>query len=266
MKMVSSSKLRKAHQAQTNAKLYAKNLTMLTSRIAGCVENSMHPLLEAHARIQKALILMITSDKGLCGAFNHNAHRRVLSWFKENKEKYAQIDLVCCGKKGFQFFKNKMTVKAHYEAVTESPRFASAMKIGEDLKNFYLTREYDEVYLACNQFFSPLLQKTIFEKILPIDAQAFIRQDISRKHDYLFEPSAKEMLEFLIPHFLYFKIYFALLENSAGEHGARMAAMDNATKNTSELMERYTLLRNRARQEQITRELIEITTGQEMLN
>ncbi len=265
MKMVSASKLRKAHRAQANARLYAREVTFLTSRIAAAVDSSLHPLLVSHARTQKALIVIVTSDKGLCGAFNHNAHRHVLSWFKENQQKYNQIDLSCCGKKGFQFFKKRMTIRTHYEGVTEKPQFANAARIGNDLMQFYLKGEYDEVYIAYNHFFNPLSQKTVFEKILPIEAESLIESKIPRPTDYIFEPDPRETLNFLIPHFLYFKIYFALLENSAGEHGARMSAMDNATRNASDMIDRYSLFRNRARQEQITKELIEITAGREAL-
>lgn len=265
MKMVSASKLRKAHRAQANAKLYAQEITFLTSRIAAAVSNSLHPLLIPHAHTQKALIVIVTSDKGLCGAFNHNAHRHVLSWLKENQQKYSQIDLSCCGKKGFLFFRKRMTIKAHYEAVTQKPQFSNAVRIGDDLMGSYLKGEYDEVYIAYNHFFNPLSQKTVFEKILPIEAESLIAAKIPRPTDYIFEPDPHQTLNFLIPHFLYFKVYFALLENSAGEHGARMSAMDNATRNASDLIDRYSLFRNRARQEQITKELIEITAGREAL-
>ena len=231
MKMVSSSKLRKAHRAQANAKLYIQNVELLTSRIVESLENPIHPLFEPHSSIQKASILVITSDKGLCGAFNHNAHRHVLSWLGENGGRYAQIDLICCGKKGFQFFKNRMMIKKHYEEITQTPQFVHAMGIGKDLEENFLSGQYDEIYLAYNQFSSPLLQKTIFERILPIDPETLIKQEGTRNRNYLFEPSAKEALEFLIPHFLYFKVYFALLENSAGEHGARMSAMGDAARN-----------------------------------
>ena len=129
-----------------------------------------------------------------------------------------------------------------------------------------ISGEYDEVYLAYNQFYSPLSQRTIFEQVLPIDPNTITAEHkVTKPTDYLFEPQVAQLLEFLVPHFLYFKIYFALLENSAGEHGARMSAMDNATKNATEFINRYTLLRNRARQAQITIELAEITGGAEAL-
>ena len=271
MKMVSASKLRKAQEAQVANKVYAQNITALISRISNSVDSAMHPLLSIREIHKKALIVIITSDKGLCGAFNYNANKRVELWIHENEKNYDTIDISCCGKKGHMYFRRRRNIKMNYENVTLKPKFSDAIRIGEDLAKSFIAREYDEVYLTYNQFFSPLSQKTVFEKILPIDPHTLAstkkeEKEIQKKTDYLFEPAPAELLKYLVPQFLYFKIYFALLENSAGEHGARMSAMDNATKNATELTDRYTLLRNRARQAAITTELIEIISGAEALN
>lgn len=266
MKMVSASKLRKAQEAQANAKMYAKNITAMISRISANVEQATHPLLKIKEENKSALIIVVTSDKGLCGAFNNNANKRVALWVADNKNRYTKIDLSFCGKRGHMFFRKLLPVTNYYANVTNKPQFSSAIKIGEDIIKSFVAGEYDEVYIVYNQFFSPLSQKTVFEKILPIDPQALLEEKIEKRSDYIFEPEAQELLAFLVPHFLYFKIYFALLENSAGEHGARMSAMDSATKNASDLMDRYTLLRNRARQAEITTELTEIVAGAEALN
>ena len=165
------------------------------------------------------------------------------------------------------FFQRRFEVKKHYQDTTAYPKFSDAKTIGGDLQRAFLNGEYDEVYLAHNQFINPLSQKMVFEKILPIDPQALSSDELAdKKADYLFEPPVDKLLEHLIPNFLYFRIYFALLENSAGEHGARMTSMDNATKNATELISHYSLLRNRARQAQITIELTEIVGGAEALN
>jgi len=264
MKMVSTSKLRKAQHAQANAKVYADKLTALTSRISTSIDAGLHPLLLSKEEVKRVLILIITSDKGLCGAFNHNANKQVSRWIDDNRH-HEQIDICCCGKRGYMFFKKTDHVKKYYEKVTENPKFADATYIGEEIKKAFLNNEYDEVYISYNQFFSPLLQTTVFEKILPIDPHTLIKEKISEPIEYIFEPKAEDLLKFLIPHFLYFKIYFALLENAAGEHGARMTSMENATNNASDLMDRYTLLRNRARQAAITTELTEIVAGAEAL-
>lgn len=265
MKMVSASKLRKAHHAQASAKFYAQNLTALTSRIAASVESRTHPLLTPKTEVTKALILILTSNKGLCGAFNQNAIKQVLVWLDAHRKNYQQIDVSCVGKKGFQSLKRHVSVKKLYEPSAADPQFSDAIAIGQDFSGYFTDGEYDEIFIVYNQFFSPLSQKAVFEKILPIDPKSLIHESLGPVREYLFEPEPKELLAFLIPHFLYFKIYFAMLENWAGEHGARMTAMDNATKNASELIELYTLLRNRARQEQITTELIEIIAGAEAL-
>ncbi len=265
MKMVAASKLRRAHQAQADAKRYAQELTLLTSRISACVPNVSHPLLMPRRPVNCVIILIITSDKGLCGAFNHNANRRVLAWIRENRHQHAHIDLWCCGKKGFQYFERRDLVKANYAHVTAAPRLADAIKIGNDLARAFQQGRCDAVYLSYNQFFNPLVQKTIFEQVLPIDSRLLTKEKIDYHTQYFFEPDFETVLNFLIPHFLYFKIYFALLENSAGEHGARMTAMDSATKNASELIDQYTLYRNRARQTAITTELTEIIGGAQVL-
>ena len=265
MKMVAASKLHKAHQAQANAKLYARNLTELISRISAVVLPEQHPLLIKRQAVQNALILVFTSDKGLCGAFNHNCHRHVVAWLKENRQNYKKVDLSFCGKRGYFFFRRMENTKTYYENIVGDPKFESAIQIGNALIQSFLKTEYDEVYLAYNQFFSPISQKTVFEKLLPIDPQAMIHEKIEHPREYLFEPQGPELLEFLIPHFVYFKIYFSLLENAAGEHGARMSAMDSATKNATDFIDKTTLLRNRARQAAITTELTEIVAGAEAL-
>ncbi len=264
MKMVSASKLRKAQDAQVNAKLYANSIRELVSRLALTVDPTTHPLFQKKDTVKKALILIFTSDKGLCGAFNHNANKKVLAWITENEAKFDQIDVSCCGRRGYAFFNRMERVREYYEDITISPSFESAKKISEDLSRHFVSGEYDEVYMSYNQFFSPLSQKTIFQKILPIEASQLVDVDVPKK-EYVFEPKTEELLEYLIPHFLYFEVYFALLENSAGEHGARMTAMDNASKNANDLIDRYTLLRNRARQAAITTELTEIVSGAEAL-
>src|SRR3989338_1280791 len=264
MKMVAASKLRKAYEAQAHAKLYANSLAGLMSRISASVDTQLHPILTARDNNTKALVVVFTSDTGLCGAFNHNVTNQVVAWVSAAKNRYTKIDLSFCGRRGFVFFQKRANIKNYYKGVTAHPKFSDAKTIGSDLMESLISGEYDEVYLAYNQFYSPLSQRTIFEQVLPIDPNTITAEHkVTKPTDYLFEPQVAQLLEFLVPHFLYFKIYFALLENSAGEHGARMSAMDNATKNATEFINRYTLLRNRARQAQITIELAEIIGGAE---
>ena len=265
MKLVAMSKLYRAHEAQKNAKIYAKELTGLISRLSAAVESTAHPLLCAHTSTKNVQILVICSDRGLCGAFNNNLNKHALKWINEHKALYNKIEVVCCGKRSFFFFKKLNNVKHYYKGVTATPDFAAASQIGKDLQNGFLSGETDEVFLAYNTFHSPLSQTVHFEKILPIESKSVIAATAPIRGEYLFEPRETELLELLIPRYLYFRIYFALLENSAGEHGARMTAMDNASKNAAELIDHYALLRNRARQASITKELIEIISGAEAL-
>ena len=265
MKMVAASKLRRAHQAQASARFYAQQLTALTSRVAASLPASSHALFTVRTPVRKAIILIITSDKGLCGAFNHNANRRVGAWVRENRSIHEKIELWCCGRRGFMYFERHDLVKNHYENVTGIPRFSDAIKIGDDLIESFREGRCDTAYLSYNQFINPLVQKTVFQQILPVDSSVLTVQQKERRSNYDFEPDEGTLLSFLIPHFVYFTIYFALLENSAGEHGARMTAMDSATRNASELIDRYTISRNRARQAAITTELTEIVSGAEVL-
>src|SRR3989338_4026216 len=214
MKMVAASKLRKAHQAQVNAKLYAQHLTAMTSRISASVPAASHPLLISRGKINNVIILIITSDKGLCGAFNHNANRMVSGWIQENRSRHEKIELWCCGKRGFMYFERHDIVKAHYENITAAPRFADAVKIGRDLSEAFRNGRCDAAYLSCNQFFNPLVQKTVFEQILPMDPQ-LLGEKAGHRSNYIFEPEAQSVLDFLIPHFLYFRIYFALLDRKS---------------------------------------------------
>ncbi len=269
MKMVSVSKLRKAQQAQVQAKAYARQIEGMMSRIVASVEDAAHPLLKERAQAKKAHIIVVTSDKGLAGAFNINANKKVMEWIRNNRQHYEKIELSFAGKKGWQFFHKQFPVRMMYPNVTQNPNYLQTETIGRDLIRDFLSGQDDEVYITYNQFLSPLSQKTVFERILPVRPhEVFASSPAKHQYqiDYQFEPAQPVLLNYLIEQHIFFKIYFALLENSAGEHGARMTAMDNATNNAKELIGRYTLLRNRARQAAITTELTEIVAGAEALN
>ncbi len=270
MKMVSASKFKRAHKAQINAKVYAHKLTELMKRLSGCGPTD-HPLLKTKKAITKGLIVLFTSDKGLCGGFNNNLIRKIRSWISENPYKYTTIGMNFCGRRGYMSFRRSVKVDKYYEKITQKPDFNDALSVAGDITAAFIKGDYEEVYMAYNRFDGPLSQKPVIEKILPLDASAFTGPETNpetkapKSQDYSYEPEEKEILYFLIPKFLNFKIFFALLENAAGEHGARMSAMDKASQNTGDLIDHYTLLRNRARQAAITTELIEIISGAEAL-
>lgn len=265
MKLVSASKLRQAHHAQSRAQHYARELTAMIARLAASVESASHPLLTAHEATKGILILVLSSDKGLCGGFNNALNRRVLGWLAEKKTVVPKVDVSCAGKRAYLFLRKRAALRKYYEDAVANPRFLKAEEIGEELSKLFLSEEYDEIYLAFNRFHSPLSQEPVLEKILPIEPGSLLTGGEAIPSDYIFEPEKSELLRLLVPKYLYFRLYYALLENSAGEHGARMTAMDKATKNAVDMIDRYTLLRNRARQAAITTELTEIVAGAEAL-
>ncbi len=267
MKMVSVSKLRKAQIAQVQAKAYAQQIAQLMSRISAAVDENSHPLLKARMPAKKAHIIIVTSDKGLAGSFNINANKKVMEWIRENQQKYDKIEMSFAGKKGWQFFHKRFSVREFYQNVTQNPNYQRAEEIGRKVIGDFLIGKDDEVYITYNQFFSPLSQKTVFQQVLPVRPEE-VQSEIKSVYraNYEFEPGQEFLLNYLVEQYVFFKIYFALLENSAGEHGARMTAMDNATNNAKDLIGKYTLRRNRARQAAITTELTEIVAGAEALN
>ena len=272
MKMVSASKFKRAHKAQLSAEAYARKITELMGRLSSGSSGS-HPMLMAKKAVTKSLIVLFTSDKGLCGGFNNNLIRKTRHWITENPYKYTTIGMSFCGRRGYMSFRRTAKINKYYENITMKPNFNDAQKVSQDIAEDFMMGNYEEIYLAYNRFDGPLVQTPVIEKILPLDASVFTKPDAATEAkapkfpgaSYEYEPEEKEILSFLIPKFLNFKIFFTLLENAAGEHGARMSAMDKASTNTGDLIDRYTLLRNRARQAAITTELIEIISGAEAL-
>lgn len=266
MKMVSASKLYRTMDAQRKATAMAGQVKKMIHRLASAVDETAHPLFTPRENPKRIKVLLITSDKGLCAGFNNNLIKFVNRWMEESARNEKEIVFSCCGRRGYLFFRNRREIYHHYEGITQKPGYHHAEEISENMQGDFLAGKYDEVYLAYNQFLNPISQKPVIEKILPIVPDADLDdQAPPGMADYLLEPSRDVLLARLLPMTLTFKIYFALLENAAGENGARMTAMDNATSNASKLIDLNTLLRNRARQAAITKELIEIISGAEAL-
>jgi len=274
MKMVSASKFKRAHKAQVSAKDYAYKLSEFMRRLSTSLPTN-HPLLKTRKVVTKSLMVLFTSDKGLCGGFNNNLIRKTNHWINNNRYKFTTLDMSFCGRRGYMSFRRTAKIKEHYENITLKPNFEDSLVLANDITDSFIKAEYEEIYLAYNRFDGPMSQTPVIEKILPLDPSAFSTAEIApevtpkkklpRSEDYSYEPEEKQIFSFLIPKFLNFKIFYTLLENAAGEHGARMSAMDKASSNTADLIERYTMLRNRARQASITTELIEIISGAEAL-
>jgi F-type H+-transporting ATPase subunit gamma len=273
MKMVSSSKLRRAQEAQKNAKEYAREVNLLIRGIASGTDSSLHPLLQSSAAPGGAkptlLMIVLASDKGLCGGFNNNliryAQAQVLA---AEKEGYA-VQIATCGRRAYMAFKDSGKLWKNFEGVTYKPDPRDARAISDEVCGQFIAGRFQEVRLVYSQFLSALAQKPGQHGLLPLSIQdlATAASDAqpAPSTDLITEPGIHELLDRLVPRLVVFKMFFALLENAAGEHGARMTAMDNATRNAKDMIDNYTLLRNRARQAAITTELIEIISGAEAL-
>ncbi len=269
MKMVSASKFKRAQKNQMNAQEYARKISELMGRLSSAGTGN-HPMMSAKKGATKSLVVVFTSDRGLCGGFNNNLIRKTRAWIADNSYKYTTIGMSFCGRRGYMSFRRSAKVNKYYENITVKPAFSDAQKVAQDIADDFKAKNYEDVYLAYNRFDGPMTQSPVIEKLLPLDASVFTKPKTEAQIKgpnavYEYEPEEKQLLAFLIPKFLNFKIFFTLLENAAGEHGARMSAMDKASQNTGDLIDRYTLLRNRARQAAITTELIEIISGAEAL-
>jgi F-type H+-transporting ATPase subunit gamma len=268
MKMVSASKLRRAQESENRAKAYAHEVNNLIFRIAGSVEQDMHPLLNPRGNVKKVLLLVFSSDKGLCGGFNNNLIKFVQTKHDEFEAAGKQVSMAFCGKRGFAHFTGRSEVFKNYPGVTASPHSRDATEISEELTEAFSAGQFDEVHMIYNHFVSPLSQVPQSDQLIPLPLATLEDHDQVEEiqaDDFIAEPPLEELLNSLIPMLVVFKVFYALLENAAGEHGARMTAMDNATTNANKMIDEYTLLRNRARQAAITTELIEIISGAEAL-
>ncbi len=268
MKMVSAGKLRRAQNAQSRARDYAYQVNNLIYRIAGAVEPDMHPLLTPREKVETVLLLVFSSDKGLCGGFNNNLIKSVQKKCDQLEAQGKAVSLAFCGRRGYLHFAKRANVFKDYPDVTAAPSSRNATMIADDLMETFGRGEFDEVHMLYNHFASPLSQVPQSDQLLPLPMTTLADHDkveTIQEDDFIAEPPLVELLPRLVPMLVVFKVFFALLENAAGEHGARMTAMDNATTNANKMIDEYTLLRNRARQAAITTELIEIISGAEAL-
>ena len=264
MKMVSAAKLRRAQDGINAARPYARKMREVVQAVAGRAGSDAHPLLTAR-EAKKLALLVVTSDRGLCGSFNAGLSRAVYRFLNEHRGAYEEIALFVVGRKGRDFFRRReIPIHKEYLGVLGAVSRHHAETIANDLIGGFLAGEFDEVQIAFNEFRSAISQMVRFEKMFPIALESSGKtggDDI----DYLYEPSREEILATLLPKYVQTQILRVLLESVAGEHGARMTAMDSATKNSVDMISRLTLKMNRARQATITTELIEIVSGAEAL-
>lgn len=265
MKMVAAAKLRRAQEAAVAARPYAEKLHKVVSHLAQREEAGSHPYLNQRGK-ERALVLLLTADRGLCGGFNANPSKEAERFIRNNSEGYDHIDLMIIGRKGRDFLRNRVGDKITkvYEDITGNVTFKTAQLIGEDIVSKYDDETYDAVYLIYNAFQSAVVQNVTVEQLLPIQAQEEEKLEADSV-DYLYEPGRSEVLADILPKMVEVQLFRALLESNASEQGARMSAMDSASRNAAEMIGKLTLQYNRARQAAITKELMEIISGAESI-
>lgn len=265
MKMVAASKLRRAQIAIEEARPYSDKLNSIVSNLSDGVDEKSHPLL-AQREKGKAVILLISSDKGLCGGLNSNLFKKVLRFKAEHAEEFDEISLVTLGKKSADFFKNKdLSVEKTARDLKEAAQKVEIVDMMNELVEQFTKGEINRVYIGYNRFQSVIAQEPTLKMVLPIEPPAKGEED-SNKAEFVFEPSPAEILSTLLNKYVVNQAYTGLLDNHASEHGSRMTAMDSATNNASDMISRLQLQYNRARQAAITTELTEIISGAESIN
>jgi F-type H+-transporting ATPase subunit gamma len=266
MKMVAAAKLRRAQDAVLRARPYAELIDDMLARMSSGTEEAPHPLL-ASRPVKRVEVLLLTSDRGLCGGFNSNVVRRMQRFVVDHGEQYEKISVSTIGRRGRDFAKRRgITVRRDFPGFLGRLQYKQAQEVADDLVKQFESGEVDAVFLLYNRFQSALVQSVTLTQLLPIRPSAApVDAGAALTADFLYEPSQVDVLRALLPKHLGMQIWRSMLESEASEHGSRMTAMDSATKNAKEMIARLTLIYNRARQAAITKELMEIVSGAEAL-
>ncbi len=272
MKMVAAARLRRAQESILAARPYARKIKELIAHLVGEVDATIHPLLLPR-EVRKTLLVVVTYDRGLCGAFNSNIIKAATAYVRDHfaagGNEGQQIRLLCIGKKGYEFFsKRNYQLYGQHVGIFQHLDFSHARGITADLISGYLGGKFDKVEVIYNEFKNVLQQRVVREQLLPIPADDLKLEGVGKTRslvDYIYEPSSKSIIDDLLPRHLNFQMWRILLESNAAGLGAQMSAMDNATENAKELITDLTLSYNKARQDSITKELLEIVAGAEAL-
>jgi F-type H+-transporting ATPase subunit gamma len=257
MKMISAAKLRRAQDSIFAARPYARKMMEVLNGLATRAEHDSHPLLQPREG-RRTLLVVVTADRGLCGAFNANVIRAAAGFLAKRDEAGLSLGLV--GRRGRDYFKRRrFAVRSERVGVFQPLEFSTARELSAELMADYQAEKVDEVHLVYNEFKSVIQQRVVVEQLLPIHKLEL--QPTEPSQDYLYEPSPRAIFEGILPRHVEFQVWRALLESAAAEHGARMAAMDAATNNAAEMIEKLTLYMNKVRQAKITNEIIEVVSG-----
>ena len=262
MKMIAAVKLRRAQVAATDARPYAEKLGELLRHVAACTGPESHPLLATREEVRAIDAIVVTSDRGLCGGYNTNLIQRTRAFLTEHAQAHVRLTIV--GNKGLLYFRKRpVDITESHTQLPNGPDHALATQIAGRVARDSAAAETDAVYLIYNQFRSVLSQVPTTQRLLPIPPADLDAQSLS---EYLYEPDPDALLERLRRQYVTTSIDQAFLEATASEHAARMTAMESATSNASDMIDRLTLEMNRARQATITTELMEIVSGAEALS
>ncbi|MDA1029532.1 MAG: ATP synthase F1 subunit gamma [Bacteroidetes bacterium] len=277
MKMVAAAKLRRAQESIFAARPYAFKIAEIITHLKSQIDTSIHPLFQSRENADKVLLVIITADRGLAGAFNSNiiklAEQAINTQFAAHRDS-GRLFLTCVGRKGHEHFKRRgYQLIGDFRGAFDKLTFSTADVVASVAEDGFLEGKWDEVYVLYNEFKNTISQNRIMEPFIPIPLERFITPVMESDSmdtpvatskyadDPIYEPGVEQILNVLVPRFLNYQIWRALLESNASEQGARMVAMDNATTNAGDLLKELKLKYNRARQDAITTELIEITSG-----
>ena len=269
MNMVASAKLRHAQSRIERFRPYADKFYEMLGELAKGADSSTHPLLEAREVVKTVLMVVITSDRGLCGAFNNNIIQASMRVARAKAAEGKTVKIMCVGRKARDSFRRtEFEMVAAYVNEMAAFDFSLATRIGAEVIGGYVGGTYDEVIMAFGKFVSLARQEPTLLPVLPLSPAAAVgevKEAVGAKAEYIYEPSVEGLLAELLPRFINVQIYRGLLDTSASEHAARMRSMDNATRNCDDLVSSLTLVYNKARQTAITKELMDIVGGSEAL-
>ena len=268
MKMVAASKLRRAQDLAESSRVYADSLSFILSSLAGNTKNSsdLPEILTGRENSKISLLIINSSDRGLCGGFNSNLFRNAKNWISEQQEKGKSVKIITVGKKASSFYrKTDLDVIANFDDLNSNDK---QLQVSEEIKNkimeLFENNEIDEVSILFNKFVSVIAQEPTYQSLIPLSNEEADEEVTDTSNAiFEFEPDKNELLEYLVPRNFLTQIYRSVLESSASEHAARMTSMDNATRNAGDMIDGLTLTYNRTRQAFITKELIEIISGAE---
>ena len=268
MKMVAASKLRRAQELAESSRVYADSLSFILSSLAGNTKNSsdLPEILTGRENSKIGLLIINSSDRGLCGGFNSNLFRNAKKWISDQQGQGKSVKIITVGKKASSFYKKTdLDIVANFDDLNSNDR---QLQVSEDIKSkimeLFENNEIDEVSILFNKFVSAISQEPTYQSLIPLSNEETNEEESETNNSvFEFEPDKNELLEYLVPRNFLTQIYRSVLESSASEHAARMTSMDNATRNAGDMIDRLTLTYNRTRQAFITKELIEIISGAE---